>query len=118
MEVNDLKKLFPRFNVDTYDHVLGHIAKALGRLYALSGDADHIQASHPGMSREEAFRQAEQNNVSVCDKTAEAYISDLGICMAKLSELCPSGAFDLEKAILARMAEKRSYLDQYLTKRS
>jgi len=113
MKLNDLKRLFPRFDVDTHDHVLGHVVKATGKLYGLVGDADHIGEAHMGDAlmpdMAEAFRLAEQTN----GKGARAYVADLVICAAKLAELCPSGPFDLEEAVAARMNEKRDYLKQY-----
>lgn len=117
MEINDIKNLFPRFNVDTFDHVLGHVSKAAGKLHGLVGDADHIQERNGNAAgggaddfpRDIAFREAEKAN----GKAASAYIADLIICAAKLAALCPSGEIDLEKAVADRMAEKRDYLKQY-----
>lgn len=109
MKLNDVKNLFPRFNVDTFDHVLGHVHKAAGKLDGLSGDADHIQAGSPTEVRGTAFEKAETAN----GKPAAAYIADLIICAAKLAALCPSGEIDLEQAVVNRMAEKRDYLNQY-----
>jgi hypothetical protein len=112
MKVNDIKTLFPRFDVDTYDHVRDHITKAAGKLAGLSGDADHIFAGRSEdsiMIRADAFALAEEQN----GKPAAAYIADLIICAAKLAALCPSGEIDLEKAVADRMAEKRDYLKQY-----
>ncbi len=128
MQINDLKGLFPRFNVDTFEHVLGHVSKAAGRLHGLVGDADHIEESKRAglqevggvvqllgedvearLERGEAFRAAEREN----GKAARAYIADLIICAAKLAALCPSGEIDLERAVADRMAEKREYLSQY-----
>ncbi len=108
MELNDIQNLFPRFNVDTFDHVLGHVSKAAGRLHGLAGDADHIEEAQ-GVPRDVAFTFAEQTN----GKAASAYIADLIICAAKLAALCPSGAINLEQAVTDRMAEKRNYLKQY-----
>ncbi len=117
MNVNDLKSLFPRFDVDTFEHVLGHVSKAAGKLHGLVGDADHIQ-EHNGRAtgggsddypRDVAFHEAEKAN----GKLANVYIADLIICAAKLANLCPSGEFDLEQAVADRMAEKRDYLKQY-----
>lgn len=108
MMVNDLQNLFPRFNVDTFDHVLGHVSKAAGKLHGLAGDADHIE-ENTELLRGAAFAQAEQAN----GKAASAYIADLIICAAKLAALCPGGAFDLEAAVSDRMAEKRDYLKQH-----
>ncbi len=109
MKLNDVKNLFPRFNVDTFDHVLGHVSKAAGKLHGLLGDADHIEEADDAASRHAAFRAAEQAN----GKAASAYIADLIICAAKLAALCPSGEIDLEQAVADRMAEKRDYLKQY-----
>lgn len=114
MKVNDIKNLFPRFDVDTFEHVLGHVSKAAGKLHGLSGDADHIsdnlrRASAHGLERGTAFAMAEQDN----GKPASAYIADLIICAAKLAALCPSGEIDLEQAVADRMAEKRDYRKQY-----
>ena len=109
MEINDLKNLFPRFDVDTFDHVLGHVHKAAGKLDGLSGDADHIQAGSPAEVRGTAFEKAEAAN----GKAASVYIADLIICAAKLAALCPSGEIDLEQAVADRRAEKRDYLNQY-----
>ena len=109
MEINDLKNLFPRFDVDTFDHVLGHVHKAAGKLDGLSGDADHIQAGSPAEVRGTAFEKAEAAN----GKAASVYIADLIICAAKLAALCPSGEIDLEQAVADRMTEKRDYLNQY-----
>ncbi len=112
MQINDIKNLFPRFNVDTYDHVRDHVTKATGRLAGLSGDADHIQEGRPDdspLDRSKAFTLAEEQN----GKAAAAYIADLIICAAKLAALCPSGEIDLEQAVADRMAEKRDYLKQY-----
>jgi len=107
MEINDLKTLFPRFGVDTFEHVLGHVSKAAGKLHGLVGDADHIKEACG--SHVFAFREAEETN----GKAASAYIADLIICAAKLAALCPSGEIDLEQAVADRMAEKRDYLKQY-----
>ena len=109
MNINDIKNLFPPFDVDTFDHVLGHIHKAAGKLDGLSGDADHVQAGRPPVERGLAFLAAEEMN----GKTAAVYIADLIICAAKLAALCPSGEVDLEKAIADRIAEKHDYLKQY-----
>lgn len=112
MNVNEIKNLFPRFQVDTFDHVLGHVSKAAGKLHALDGDADHIQEGRPDdkpIDRAKAFDLAETQN----GKPAAVYIADLIICAAKLAALCPSGEIDLEKAVADRMAEKRDYLKQY-----
>jgi hypothetical protein len=111
MRLNEIKDLFPRFNVDTFDHVLGHVSKAAGRLHGLVGDADHVQARDeaPYLERAQAFSEAELAN----GKAASAYIADLIICAAKLAALCPSGEIDLERAVAERMAEKRDYLKQY-----
>lgn len=111
MKINDLKNLFPRFNVDTFEHVLGHVSKAAGKLHGLVGDADHVQAREvaPYLERGAAFAVAEEAN----GKAARAYIADLIICAAKLAALCPSGEFDLERAVADRMAEKHNYRDQY-----
>lgn len=108
MKVNGLKTLFPRFDVDTFDHVLGHVSKATGKIHGLVGDADHIEEARGG-ARDTAFRMAEEAN----GKSAAAYIADLIICAAKLAALCPSGELDLEQAVADRMAEKRDYLKQY-----
>ena len=112
MQINDIKNLFPRFNVDTFEHVLGHVSKAAGKLHGLVGDADHIEEGRravEGGDRGDAFGLAEEQN----GKPASAYIADLIICAAKLAALCPSGELDLEKAVADRMAEKRDYLNQY-----
>ena len=113
MRINEVKNLFPRFNVDTFEHVLGHVSKAAGQLHGLDGDADHIEEARMGETimpdRAGAFRLAEEAN----GKAARAYIADLIICAAKLAALCPSGEIDLEKAVADRMAEKRDYLKQY-----
>ncbi len=110
MKINDLENLFPRFDVDTFDHVLGHVSKAAGKLHGLVGDADHIEESYvDAITRRVAFMKAEIAN----GKMASAYIADLIICAAKLAALCPSGSFDLEKAVADRMSEKRDYLKQY-----
>lgn len=109
MRLNDVKNLFPRFQVDTFDHVLGHVSKAAGKLHGLSGDADHIQEAGNSADRSTAFHLVEQAN----GKSAAVYIADLIICAAKLASLCPSGEIDLEKAVGDRMAEKRDYLKQY-----
>jgi hypothetical protein len=110
MRLNDVKDLFPRFNVDTFEHVAGHVSKAAGKIHGLIGDADHIAERY---GREGAFAAAEFANVEVGDQKASAYIADLIICAAKLAALCPSGEIDLEEAVAARMAEKRDYLRQY-----
>ncbi len=108
MNLNEVKHLFPRFQVDTYEHVLGHVSKAAGKLHGLSGDADHREERAP-IARAAAFRAAEESN----GKPASVYIADLIICAAKLAALCPSGEIDLEQAVRERMAEKRDYLKQY-----
>lgn len=115
MRLNDIKTLFPRFDVDTFEHVLGHVSKAGGRLHGLVGDMDHIIERGQGTyTRDVAFDQAETNNVADHGgKAAGAYIADLIICAAKLAALCPSGEIDLEQAVADRMAEKRDYLKQY-----
>ena len=105
MEINDLK--IPRFDVDTFDHVLGHVSKAAGKLHGLAGDADHLQEGGVA-ERGAAFAAAEEANGK-----ARAYIADLVICAAKLAALCPSGEIDLEQAVADRMTEKRDYLNQY-----
>lgn len=113
MNINDLKTLFPRFSVDTFEHVLGHVSKATGKLHGLVGDADHIIQRACGKietgDREAAFNSAEVAN----GKGANVYIADLIICAAKLAALCPSGEIDLEKAVTDRIAEKRDYMRQY-----
>lgn len=109
MKINDIKNLFPRFDVDTFEHVLGHVSKATGKLHGLVGDADHVRQASPTEVRGTAFAKAEEVN----GKAARAYIADLIICAAKLAALCPSGEIDLEQAVADRMAEKRDYLKQY-----
>lgn len=126
MKLNDIKTLFPHFHVDTFEHVLGHVSKAAGKLHGLVGDADHIEEAQnrarsrhiftmgeglvgADSERDVAFRKAEAEN----GKAASAYIADLIICAAKLAASCPSGEIDLEKAVADRMAEKRDYLKQY-----
>lgn len=128
MQINDIKTLFPRFNVDTFEHVLGHVSKAAGKIHGLVGDADHIteakivkQLSVVGGGASEHGREAAVIDRGACflaaeeanGKAASAYIADLIICAAKLAALCPSGEIDLEKAVADRMAEKRDYLKQY-----
>lgn len=108
MQINDIKNLFPRFDVDTFEHVLGHVSKAAGKLHGLVGDADHIQEGND-VGRPFAFGMAEEAS----GKGARAYIADLIICAAKLAALCPSGEINLEQAVADRMAEKRDYLKQY-----
>lgn len=108
MRVNQIKNLFPKFNVDTFEHVLGHVSKAAGKLHGLVGDADHIEERR-AIEHSAAFEVAEEEN----GKAASAYIADLIICAAKLAALCPSGEIDLEKAVADRMAEKHDYLRQY-----
>jgi len=110
MQINDIKNLFPRFGVDTFEHVLGHVSKASGKLHGLVGDADHIKAGRPSVGGPgTAFLAAEKAN----GKAAAVYIADLIICAGKLAALCPSGEIDLEQAVADRMAEKRDYLKQY-----
>jgi hypothetical protein len=109
MKINDIKNLFPHFNVDNFEHVLGHVSKAAGKLHGLVGDADHIEEAAEAPHRGEAFKAAEEAN----GKTARVYIADLIICAARLAALCPSGEFDLEQAVLDRVAEKRDHLEQY-----
>lgn len=117
MQIKDIKDLFPRFSVDTFEHVLGHVSKAAGKLHGLVGDADHIEEARrvthvrgePTGASCTAFGVAEKTN----GKPASVYIADLIICAAKLAALCPSGEIDLEQAIADRMAEKRDYLKQY-----
>lgn len=101
----------PKFDVDTFEHVLGHVSKAAGKLHGLVGDADHLEIDEArgARRRKAAFMTAEEAN----GKAASAYIADLIICATRLAELCPSGDFDLEKAVADRMAEKRDYLKQY-----
>lgn len=108
MKVNEIKDLFPKFDVDTFEHVLGHVSKAAGKLHGLVGDADHVQEWRNG-GRAVAFTVAERAG----GKAARAYVADLVLCAAKLAALCPSGEFDLEEAIRDRMAEKRAYRTQY-----
>lgn len=108
MRVNDIKDLFPHFDVDTFEHVLGHVSKAAGKIHGLVGDADHIEEARK-VERDAAFMMAEQAN----GRTVRAYIADLVICAAKLAALCPSGEIDLEQAVADRMAEKRDYRKQY-----
>jgi hypothetical protein len=111
VRINDIKDLFPNFDVDTFEHVLGHVSKAAGKLHGLVGDAEHMQeAGFGSYDYGEAFRAAESAN----GKLASAYIADLIICAAKLAALCPSGGFDLERAVADRMAEKRDYRAQYV----
>jgi hypothetical protein len=109
MKVNEIKDLFPKFQVDTFEHVLGHVSKAAGKLHGLVGDADHIEEREAVTDRALAFEEAER----AFGKPAAALIADLVICAAKLAALCPSGEVDLEKAIADRMAEKRDYRAQY-----
>ena len=115
MKVNDLKDLFPQSHVDTFEHMLGHISKAAGRLHGLVGDADHIEerlvfeSENIYVEDGRAFREAEEAN----GRAASAYIADLVIFAAKLAALCPSGEVDLEQAVADRMAEKRDYREQY-----
>lgn len=111
MTLDDLKNLFPQFQVDNFDHVLGHISKAAGKLHGLAGDADHISEDRL-IDRDVAFGAAEIVN----GKAARVYIADLVICAAKLAALCPSGEFDLEQAVQDRIAEKKDYRAQYAAK--
>ena len=99
-----------RFSVDTFDHILGHVSKAAGKIHGLVGDADHIQEIRGAeWSREAAFASAELAN----EKPVSAYIADLIICARGLAAKCPSGPIDIEKAVADRMAEKKDYLAQY-----
>lgn len=99
-----------RFSVDTFDHILGHVSKAAGKIHGLVGDADHIQEiKGAGCTKEEAFTHAEHAN----RKPVAIYIADLIICARGLAAKCPSGAIDIEKAVTDRLAEKRDYLRQY-----
>jgi hypothetical protein len=117
MNLNDVKKLFPPYEIDDFEHVLGHVSKAAGKLHGIVGDADHIKSSFnvPGHAASawscarielESFREAEKWH----GKPASVYIADLIIFAAKLAALCPSGAIDLEKAVADRVAEGRNYL--------
>jgi hypothetical protein len=108
MRLNEISTLFPRFHVDTFQHVLGHVSKAAGKLHGLVGDADHLEKER-GLFWGTRFGEAEELN----GKPASVYIADLIICAAKLAALCPSGAIDLEKAVADRMAEKRDYMKQH-----
>jgi hypothetical protein len=98
-----------RFSVDTFEHVLGHISKAAGKIHGLVGDADHIGELRSGITREDAFRSAETAN----GKPAAVYIADLIICARELARICPSGTVDIEDAVAKRMADKKNYLEQY-----
>ena len=99
-----------RFSVDTFDHILGHVSKAAGKIHGLVGDADHIQEiKGEGCSKEGAFEAAERAN----GKPVSVYIADLVICARGLAAKCPSGPIDIEKAVADRMAEKKDYLGQY-----
>ncbi len=109
MDINEIKNLFPKFNVNTFNHVLGHVSKATGKLHGLVGDADHIEEGRTSIDTTSAFKVAEDHN----GKPASVYIADLIICAAKLAALCPSGEIDLEEAVADRMAEKREYASQY-----
>lgn len=128
MRLKELQNAFPRLGVDTYEHTLGHVSKAVGKLHGLSGDADHIETARkqvrmafpvPGDGlpmppfgvdpRAEPFTDAEKLN----GKPAAVYIADLIICAAKLAALCPSGPIDIEQAVTDRIEEKRNYLEQY-----
>jgi hypothetical protein len=111
MKLNEVKDLFPKFDVDTFEHVLGHVSKAAGKLHGLVGDADHIQEARD-IDRDLAFEVAEDTN----GKRASAYIADLVIYAAKLAVLCPSGEVDMEKVVADRMNEKRAYRAQYAGK--
>lgn len=103
-----------RFSVDTFDHILGHVSKAAGKIHGLVGDADHIQEIRGSdCTRETAFAAAEQAN----GKAVSVYIADLVICARGLAAKCPSGPIDIEKAVADRMAEKKDYLAQYDAKK-
>jgi hypothetical protein len=108
MRLNDLKDLFPKFNVDTYGHVLGHVVKAAGKLAGLDGDADHYQ-ERCGVDRDAAYALAEE----AAGKPGRVYVADLFICAGKLAALYPAGEFEPEEAVRLRMDEKRDYLAQY-----
>lgn len=101
-----------RFSVDTFNHILGHVSKAAGKLHGLVGDADHIQELET-CARPAAFATAEADN----KKPAAVYIADLIICARGLAAKCPSGPIDLDKAVTDRLAEKKDYLTQYNAKK-
>ena len=100
-----------RFSVDTFDHILGHVSKAAGKIHGLVGDADHIRELEGPTTCpiEKAFAKAERAN----GKPVSVYIADLIICARGLSAKCPSGAINIEQAVADRMAEKKDYLAQY-----
>lgn len=103
-----------RFSVDTFDHILGHVSKAAGKIHGLVGDADHIrEIKGPDCPDDVAFGAAELAN----GKPVSVYIADLVICARGLAAKCPSGPIDIEKAVTDRMTEKKDYLAQYDTKK-
>lgn len=109
MNIKKTSEKVPQFDVETFEHALGHVSKAVGKLHGIVGDAEHICKVHGGGSyARSAFVQAE-----TLSNPAHVYIADLVICAMKLAALCPSGAFDLEQAVTDRLAEKKDYLGQF-----
>lgn len=77
-----------------FEHAILHVTKTLGKLACLVEEADHQGAKEH--SSPAYFPKAD----------VEKYLADLVICTIRMAIKNPTGAIDLEKAILARIEEK------------
>jgi hypothetical protein len=75
-----------------FDHALKHITKTLGKLVEMVEEADHSAA--------------DDSTVHFAKEEVEKYVADLVIVAMRLALKSPSGAFNLEKAILDRIEKK------------
>lgn len=72
-----------------FEHALGHIVKATGKLFAMVDDGAHSG----GVT---CFSKPE----------VEKYLADLVICTLRLANTAPLGALDLERAVFDRIERK------------
>jgi hypothetical protein len=73
----------PCYNCDTNQHMIVHMAKALGKIASVLNDAEH------------------ENRQPTADEV-QMYLADLVICAARFG----NGIVDLDDACFSRLAEK------------
>lgn len=112
------------WTVNTFDHALFHVFKAAGRLAGFVDDRDHAQAARkpPTIAElEQLLADEGRRNVQIAPdgqvtapgltdfapaEQVAPFIADLVTCALKLALELPSGAIDLEGAVVARMRAK------------
>lgn len=126
MRLKSMQRQLPMWPVDSYDHALMHAAKAVGRLADMGADRDdefqryqdqlnaELDAYEATLPKSDEPRGARgtppASNVTpprFADRDEVAkFAADLVVCALKIAQACPSGKFDLESAVIARVREK------------